>query len=97
MASSAIDYGTGAAATQSIQVTETIEMVDVVDKNGVVTCQPIKYRRVETVVETVDQVVPTLANGTTAGTATAVVGFEVSLSNTDFDRLTITSVKFEAT
>jgi hypothetical protein len=96
MASSAIDYGTGAAATQSIQVTETIEMVDVVDKNGVVTCQPIKYRRVETVVETVDQVVPTLANGTTAGTATAVVGFEVSLSNTDFDRLTITSVKFEA-
>jgi hypothetical protein len=71
-------------------------MVDVVDKNGVVTCQPIKYRRVETVVETVDQVVPTLANGTTAGTATAVVGFEVSLSNTDFDRLTITSVKFEA-
>lgn len=96
MASSAIDYGTGAAATQSIQVTETIEMVDVVDKNGVVTCQPIKYRRVETVVETVDQVVPTLANGTTVGTAEAVVGFEVSLSNTDFDRLTITKVKFEA-
>ena len=96
MASSAIDYGTGAAATQSIQVTETIEMVDVVDKNGVVTCQPIKYRRVETVVETVDQVVPTLASGTTVGTAEAVVGFEVSLSNTDFDRLTITKVKFEA-
>jgi hypothetical protein len=97
MASSAIDYGTGAAATQSIQVTETIEMVDVVDKNGVVTCQPIKYRRVETVVETIDQTVPSLANGTTAGTAKSVVGFEVSLSNTDFDRLTITTVEFEAT
>ncbi len=97
MASSSIVYGTGAAATQSIQVTETIEMVDVVDKNGVVTCQPIKYRRVETVTETVDQVVPTLASGTTAGTSDVVVGFEVSLSNTDFDRLTITKVKFEAT
>ena len=97
MASSSIVYGTGAAATQSIQVTETIEMVDVVDKNGVVTCQPIKYRRVETVTETVDQVVPTLASGTTSGTADAVIGFEVSLSNTDFDRLTITKVKFETT
>jgi hypothetical protein len=97
MASSAIVYGSGAAATQSIQTTETIEMVDVVDKNGVVTCQPIKYRRVETVTETVDQVVPTLASGTTSGTANAVVGFEVSLSNTDFDRLTITRVSFETT
>ena len=97
MASSAIAYGTGAAATQSIQTTETIEMVDVVDKNGVVTCQPIKYRRVETVIETVDQTIPALASGTTSGTANAVVGFEVSLSNTDFDRLTITRVSFEAT
>lgn len=97
MASSAIEYGTGAAATQSIQTTETIEMVDVVDKNGVVTCQPIKYRRVETVIETVDQTVPALANGTTSGTANAVIGFEVSLSNTDFDRLTITRVSFETT
>lgn len=97
MASSAIVYGSGSAATQSIQTTETIEMVDVLDKNGVVTCQPIKYRRVETVIETVDQTVPTLASGTTSGTANAVVGFEVSLSNTDFDRLTITRVKFETT
>ena len=97
MASSAIAYGTGAAATQSLQTTETIEMVDVVDKNGVVTCQPIKYRRIETVIETVDQTLVTLANGTTSGTANAVVGFEVSLSNTDFDRLTITRVQFEAT
>lgn len=97
MASSAIAYGTGAAATQSLQTTETIEMVDVVDKNGVVTCQPIKYRRIETVVETVDQTLVTLANGTTSGTANVVVGFEVSLSNTDFDRLTITRVEFEAT
>lgn len=97
MASSAIVYGSGSAATQSVQTTETIEMVDVVDKNGVVTSQPIKYRRVETVIETVDQVVPTLANGTTAGTAEVTVGFEVSLSNTDFDRLTITKVAFEAT
>ena len=97
MASSSIVYGTGAAATQSIQVTETIEMVDVVDKNGVVTCQPIKYRRVETVIETVDQTLPTLANGTTAGTSDVTVGFEASFSNTDFDRLTITKVKFETT
>lgn len=97
MASSDIVYGVGAAATQSIQTTETIEMVDVVDKNGVVTCQPIKYRRVETVIETVDQTIPALASGTTSGTANAVVGFEVSLSNTDFDRLTITRVKFETT
>lgn len=97
MASSDIVYGVGAAATQSIQTTETIEMVDVVDKHGVVTCQPIKYRRVETVIETVDQTIPALASGTTSGTANAVVGFEVSLSNTDFDRLTITRVKFETT
>lgn len=97
MASSAIVYGSGSAATQSVQTTETIEMVDVVDKNGVVTCQPIKYRRVETVIETVDQTIPTLASGTTIGTANAVTGFEVSLSNTDFDRLTITRVKFETT
>lgn len=95
MASSAIVYGTGTAATQSIQTTEIIEMVDVVDKNGVVTCQPIKYRRVETVIETVDQALPTLANGTTSGTADVTVGFEVSFSNTDFERLTITKVKFE--
>ena len=97
MASSDIAYGTGAAATQSLQTTETIEMVDVVDKNGVVTCQPIKYRRIETVVETVDQTLVTLANGTTSGNANVVAGFEVSLSNTDFDRLTITRVQFEAT
>jgi len=95
MASSSIVYGTGAAATQSIQVTETIEMVDVVDKNGVVTCQPIKYRRVETVTETVDQTVPVLGTGTKTGTETVTVGFEVSFSNTDMDRLTITTVKFE--
>jgi hypothetical protein len=97
MASSAIVYGSGAAATQSLQTTETIEMVDVVDKNGVVTCQPIKYRRIETVVETVDQTIVALANGTTSGTANVVTGFEVSFSNTDFDRLTITRVEFEAT
>ena len=97
MPSSAIVYGTGAAATQSIQVTETIEMVDVVDKNGVVTCQPIKYRRVETVIETVDQTLPTLTTGTKGGGDVATVGFECSLSNTDFDRLTITTVEFEST
>ena len=95
MPSSAIVYGTGAAATQSVQVTETIEMVDVVDKNGVVTCQPIKYRRVETVTETVDQTVPVLGTGTKTGTESVTVGFEVSFSNTDMDRLTITTVKFE--
>jgi len=95
MPSSAIVYGTGTAATQSVQTTETIEMVDVVDKNGVVTCQPIKYRRVETVIETVDQAVPVLGTGTKNGTETVTVGFEVSFSNTDMDRLTITTVKFE--
>ncbi len=96
MASSAIVYGSGSAATQSVQTTETIEMVDVVDKNGVVTSQPIKYRRVETVIETVNQILPTLASGTKGGGDLATVGFEVSFSNTDFDRLTITTVEFEA-
>ena len=94
MASSAIEYGAGAAANQSVQRTETVEMLDVVDKNGVVTCQPVKYRRIETVTETVDQTLPSLFVGTTAGTGTVTIGAEVSFSNTDFERLTITTVTF---